>query len=85
MAHDDYNNCTDVSPACPVQATTYGYEPDLGATVFFIAFFFLLAAVQIVLGIIWKTRSFMIMMGLACACQAAGMLFPYWPAMINQR
>ncbi|KAI4211037.1 MAG: hypothetical protein LQ351_006157 [Letrouitia transgressa] len=36
---DRYENCTQVTPECPSEATIYGYYPNLGANIFFLAFF----------------------------------------------
>ncbi|PKY01025.1 RTA1-domain-containing protein [Aspergillus campestris IBT 28561] len=34
-----FATCTEVTPLCPVEATTYGYYPNYGGNIFFAAFF----------------------------------------------
>lgn len=43
-----FQNCTEVTPLCPVEATTYGYAPNLGANIFFTAFFGICCIAQLV-------------------------------------
>ncbi|KAL1857972.1 hypothetical protein Plec18167_001623 [Paecilomyces lecythidis] len=50
--------CTEVSPQCPVQATTLGYAPNLGANVFFAVVFGLCTLVTFVVGVSRKTWTF---------------------------
>ncbi|KAK7734232.1 hypothetical protein SLS53_007880 [Cytospora paraplurivora] len=64
--------CTEVSPQCPVQATTLGYYPNLALNSFILAAFALAMIIQLVLGIWKKTWSFTIFIVLGCALEAAG-------------
>ena len=46
----DTSNCTKITPECPLEYTTYGYYPNLGANTFFLVFFLFLLIVQLYLG-----------------------------------
>ncbi|KAF3482715.1 uncharacterized protein GIQ15_02039 [Arthroderma uncinatum] len=67
-----FATCTEVGPACPVEATTYGYYPQLGSGIFLTAFFAFLALVQLGLGVFTRTWSFLIAVFMACALEAVG-------------
>jgi len=56
----DYKNCNAVSPACPLSATTYGYVPNLAASVGFVVIFGLCCVLQLALGVRYKTYPYMI-------------------------
>ncbi|KAL4782633.1 RTA1 like protein-domain-containing protein [Aspergillus varians] len=58
--------CTDVSPTCPVSATTYGYTPNLAANILFACIFGLTALLQIAIGL--KARSWAFTFSLAAGC-----------------
>lgn len=64
--------CASVGPECPVEGTTFGYYPSLGANAFFAAFFGLAALLQLGLGIKYKTWTYMIALVLGCAGECAG-------------
>jgi len=64
MPRATYKICQEVSPECPVSATTYGYEPDLGANAFFAALFGLLLLTTLVIGIRTKTWTYTIALGI---------------------
>ena len=66
------NNCTAVSIYCPAEFTIYGYYPNLGANVFFCAFFALCLGIQFVLGIRYKTWTYMIALVLGTLAEAIG-------------
>ncbi|CZR55029.1 related to phospholipid-translocating ATPase [Phialocephala subalpina] len=55
---DPYHDCTSVSPECPVEATIYGYAPNLGANVFFCATFGLFLAANVLLPFKYKTWTY---------------------------
>lgn len=59
----DTSKCTFVSAECPVEATTYGYRPNLGANIFFAVFFGLCGIYNLLLGI--KSRQVMFTIALA--------------------
>lgn len=65
-------NCTSVSVYCPVEFTIYGYYPSLGANAFFCAFFGLCLGIQLVLGIKYKTWTYIIALGLGCLSETIG-------------
>jgi hypothetical protein len=54
-----FENCTDVSVLCPVEASTYGYAPSLGANATLLALFAIVLIVQVGQGILYKTWGFM--------------------------
>lgn len=65
-------NCLAVSEACPLSASIYGYYPSLGANAFFCAFFGIALIANLVLGIRYKTWTFMIALSLGCFTEAIG-------------
>lgn len=48
-----YDECTEVSAFCPVEATVLGYYPNKGGNIFFALCFGVLTIASLVLGI-WK-------------------------------
>ncbi|KAF2193908.1 sphingoid long-chain base transporter RSB1 [Zopfia rhizophila CBS 207.26] len=64
--------CTKVTPDCPVEGTIYGYYPSLGGNAFFAAFFGLCLIIQLVLGIKYRTWTFMIALALGCLGECIG-------------
>lgn len=70
---DSVQNCTNVSEYCPVDLTIYGYYPNLGANAFFCAFFALCLGIQLVLGIRYKTWTYLVALGFGCLGEAIGM------------
>lgn len=66
------SNCTSISPLCPVSSTTYAYAPNLGANAFFSAAFFLLCLTNIVLGIRYKTWTYLIALGFGTFAEGLG-------------
>jgi RTA1 like protein len=67
-----YSTCTEVSLACPVSATTYGYYPNLGGNIFFAVFFGIIGVCQIGLGIYFRTWTFMIALSIGVLMEMAG-------------
>ncbi|EXJ71596.1 uncharacterized protein A1O5_05404 [Cladophialophora psammophila CBS 110553] len=65
-------NCTEVTPRCPVENSIYGYYPSIGANAFFVAFFAMCGALQLLFGIRYKTWTYLIAMLLACVDQSLG-------------
>ena len=65
-------NCTDISPLCPVDQTIYGYYPNLGANVFFLVVFSITCIANVIFGIRYKTWTYMIALGLGSLCEAIG-------------
>ncbi|EMD60833.1 hypothetical protein COCSADRAFT_192685 [Bipolaris sorokiniana ND90Pr] len=65
--------CTEVGlPGCEVENTIYGYYPNLGANVFFAAYFGLAFVFQIYFGIRYKTWTYMIALGCGCLAECIG-------------
>lgn len=59
-------------PPCSVEGTLYGYEPNMGANAFFIAFFAVCFLWQLYCGIRYKTWTYMIALCLGCIGEAVG-------------
>ncbi|OIW33984.1 RTA1 like protein [Coniochaeta ligniaria NRRL 30616] len=64
------SNCT--LEVCSVEHSVYRYRPSLAANVVFIAIFALLMAIQIVLGMRWKTWWFMWCIVTGCVSEIIG-------------
>ncbi|KAI4198287.1 MAG: hypothetical protein LQ350_005370 [Teloschistes chrysophthalmus] len=67
-----YDDCTEVTDFCVVEATTYGYYPNLGANAFFLAIFALCGAIQFFQGVKWRSWSYMIAMTVGCLGEVLG-------------
>ena len=65
-------NCLSITPDCPVSASIYGYYPNLGANAFFCAFFGVALVANLVLGVRYKTWTFMIALSLGCLAESIG-------------
>ena len=65
-------DCTDVSPACPLEYTIYGYYPSLPANALFTAWFALLFFPNIIFGIYYKAWTYMLALAVGCAVEATG-------------
>lgn len=52
---DPFVNCTGVWSGCPVEATIYGYRPNLGANLFFVIWFSMALLVSIYQGFRYKS------------------------------
>lgn len=68
----DTDECSQVSLSCPVEGTIYGYYPSIAANSFFTAFFGLCFLIQLVLGIRYKTWTYLIALALGCLGEAIG-------------
>lgn len=60
----NFSNCTHVTPNCPVQATLYGYRPNLGVNSFFAALFGFVLALQLGIGFYTRTWTYMLALSL---------------------
>ncbi|KIW01540.1 uncharacterized protein PV09_07018 [Verruconis gallopava] len=69
---DEYSSCTQVSPSCPVSATTYGYYPNLGANAFFLALFTLLFILHIPLTIHYRLWTYSFAVASSCFLELLG-------------
>jgi predicted membrane channel-forming protein YqfA (hemolysin III family) len=70
--------CTEVSPQCPVKATTMGYYPNKGVNIFIAVCFAIAAVVTLAIGIRKRTWSFMIFIAAGCILELAGSLLFFW-------
>ncbi|KAL2068049.1 hypothetical protein VTL71DRAFT_16147 [Oculimacula yallundae] len=70
--HRVAQNCTDVGPGCSVEDTIYGYLPNLGSGIFFVATFALLAVIQLGLGFKKRTYFYSVAIALGCIGEAVG-------------
>ena len=64
--------CTEVTPLCPVELTTYGYYPNLAGNIILLVVFGVCALAQLGLGIKYKLRAFGSVATISCAMEAAG-------------
>ncbi|KAJ6113632.1 RTA1 domain protein, partial [Penicillium sp. IBT 18751x] len=62
----DTSNCTSVTPECPVEATSYGYTPNLGGNLFLAILFGLCGVYSLAIGI--KSRQWTFTIALAGGC-----------------
>lgn len=67
-----YYSCTQVTPTCPVSATTLGYYPNRGINIFFVIGFAAAMVVTLVLGLKRKTWSYTGFIAAGCALELAG-------------
>ncbi|USP77755.1 hypothetical protein yc1106_05029 [Curvularia clavata] len=68
----NFRQCLEVSPECPVYATLYGYRPNLGANAFLCALFALCFFASIVIGVLSKTWTYTLALGIGTFLEAAG-------------
>merc|ERR1711939_442754 len=66
------NNCTDITPECPVEDSVYGYFPSIGANAFFLGFFALFCVLNLGLGFRYKTWSYMVALSFGCLTETIG-------------
>ncbi|KAI7152959.1 RTA1-domain-containing protein [Hortaea werneckii] len=64
--------CTEVTPQCPVELTTYGYRPVLSGNIVFIVIFGLCTIAQTYLGLRHKLRAFTFAVSLGCLGETIG-------------
>ncbi|CAI7643579.1 unnamed protein product [Penicillium discolor] len=67
-----YATCSEVSPLCPVELTTYGYYPSFGGNIFFTVFFALLGICQTGLGVYYRTWTFLVALLIGTFMEMAG-------------
>ncbi|KAK4248309.1 RTA-like protein [Corynascus novoguineensis] len=67
-----YYSCTQVTPTCPVSATTLGYYPNRGINIFFVIGFAAAMVVTLILGLKRKTWSYTGFIAAGCALELAG-------------
>ncbi|CAI4214025.1 unnamed protein product [Parascedosporium putredinis] len=64
--------CVEVTPACPVEATTYGYYPALGTNAALLAFNALFCLGQIAIGLKTKVYFYSFAIAAGCLLEALG-------------
>src|SRR5436305_5253686 len=69
---NQYSECMEISPFCPVEQTIYGYYPSLPANAFFLAVFAALSLSNLVLGLGFRTYTYTVAMFLGCFGEAIG-------------
>lgn len=67
-----FANCTEVSPRCPIQATTYGYRPNLGADIFFTVFYGVCGLFQLGYGLYFRSWTFFVSMTVGAFMEMVG-------------
>ena len=67
-----YENCTSVTPLCPVEGTIYGYYPSLPANALFLAIFALCLLAHSYLGFRYKTYTYLIALWFGCLGEIVG-------------
>lgn len=64
--------CTEVTPQCPVEATTYGYRPDFAGNTFFTVFFGVCGLFQLGFGLYFQSWTFFVAMTVGAFMEMAG-------------
>ncbi|KAK1753750.1 RTA1 like protein [Echria macrotheca] len=67
-----YETCKEVSPFCPIKATTIGYAPNLGVNAFAAAIFGLATLLTLSTGIWKRTWGFSLAVAAGCTLETAG-------------
>jgi hypothetical protein len=68
----DFRKCLEVSAKCPVEATLYGYRPDMGANAFLAALFGLCFIGSLVIGFMTKTWTYTIALAIGTFLECVG-------------
>jgi len=68
----DFRKCLEVSDRCPVNATLYGYRPNMGANAFLAALFGVLFIASLVVGIMTKTWTYTVALAIGTFLECAG-------------
>lgn len=64
--------CLEVSPSCPVTATTYGYYPNLGGNIFFTIIFALCGIAQLYFSLRFRSWTFAVALIIGTFLEMAG-------------
>lgn len=67
--------CTEISNACPLSLTVYGYYPSVSINTIFLVIFGLLCIVQFIQGLRFKTWTYMVALTLGSLAEAIGSLY----------
>lgn len=70
--HMSFASCETITTSCPVEATVYGYLPNLGGNIFFLAFFGILLVIQACQGIVYKTWTWLVLIGIGLFLEVIG-------------
>lgn len=68
----NFDTCTEVTPYCPVEITTYGDYFNLGACIFFTVFHALLLISQLGIGIRYRTWTFTVFLAIGTGFELMG-------------
>lgn len=68
----NFRHCFEVTPECPVNATLYGYTPNLGANAFLAALFGVCFIACLVIGILTRTWTYTLALGIGTFLECAG-------------
>ena len=68
----DFGLCYDITPGCPVEATLYGYYPNMGANAFLCALFGVCFLASVIIGIMTKTWTYTLALGIGTFLEMAG-------------
>jgi hypothetical protein len=66
------NDCTSITPACPLDQTIYGYYPSMPTDAFFLAIFAILTLSNLILGLRFRTYTYTVAMVFGCLGEAIG-------------
>ena len=69
---DPYEDCTNITANCPVEATIYGYYPSLGANAFFAAIFAVCLIANSYFGLRHRTWTYLIALWFGCLGEVIG-------------
>lgn len=67
-----FDDCSDLSPLCPVEATVLGYVPNRGSSIFFALAFGLLCISSVGLGVWKKTWTYAATLGVGLLLETLG-------------
>ncbi|KXS95726.1 hypothetical protein AC578_10755 [Pseudocercospora eumusae] len=67
-----FENCTEVTPSCPVEATTYGYYPNLAGNSLLLSIFALCTISQLLLALRFRILAFSTIVSLASLSETIG-------------
>lgn len=67
-----FDQCSRVTPQCPVEATTYGYYPNLPGNIVLLVVFGICTIAQIAMGIRYRIVAFSTVVGIACFGELVG-------------
>lgn len=80
-----YDECTQVTPDCPVEATVLGYYPNLGSGYFFTIAFGICLIASVVLGVWKRTWTYTAAITCGLILEFAGMFHetPFWICLLD--